>query len=139
MIMTIQEQKKQAKLFIERWQNRGNERQDSQPFWLDLLRSVYGIDNPETYISFEDKVLLDHTSFIDGYIDKTKVLIEQKGANKDLNKGIRQSDGSFLTPFQQAKRYSANLPYSQRPRWIVTCNFKEFYVYDMEQPQRLFN
>lgn len=134
MIMTVQEQKKQAKLFIERWQNRGNERQDSQPFWLDLLRSVYGIDNPETYISFEDKVLLDHTSFIDGYIDKTKVLIEQKGANKDLNKGIRQSDGSFLTPFQQAKRYSANLPYSQRPRWIVTCNFKEFYVYDMEQP-----
>ena len=45
-----------------------------------------------------------------------------------------ESDGTYLTPFQQAKRYSANLPYSQRPRWIVTCNFKEFYIYDMEQP-----
>ena len=78
--------------------------------------------------------MLDHTSFIDGYIEKTKVLIEQKGVNKDLNKAIKQSDGTYLTPFQQAKRYSANLPYSQRPRWIVTCNFKEFYVYDMEQP-----
>lgn len=78
--------------------------------------------------------MLDHTSFIDGYIEKTKVLIEQKGANKDLNKAIKQSDGSFLTPFQQAKRYSANLPYSKRPRWIVTSNFKEFYIYDMEQP-----
>lgn len=132
--MNAREQKKQAKDFIERWRGRGNERQDSQSFWLDLLGSVFGIENPSTYITFEDKVMLDHTSFIDGYIEKTKVLIEQKGANKDLNKAIKQSDGSFLTPFQQAKRYSANLPYSKRPRWIVTCNFNEFYIYDMEQP-----
>ena len=132
--MNAREQKKQAKDFIERWRGRGNERQDSQSFWLDLLGSVFGIENPSTYITFEDKVMLDHTSFIDGYIEKTKVLIEQKGANKDLNKAIKQSDGTFLSPFQQAKRYSANLPYSKRPRWIVTCNFNEFYIYDMEQP-----
>lgn len=132
--MNTGEQKKQAKAFIKRWENRGSERQDSQSFWLDLLQSVYGIENPTEYISFENSVALDHTSFIDGFIDKTKVMIEQKGANKDLNKAIRQSDGSYLTPFQQAKRYSANLPYSRRPRWIITCNFKEFYIYDMEQP-----
>ena len=132
--MNARKQKKQAKDFIERWRGRGNERQDSQSFWLDLLGSVFGIENPSTYITFEDKVMLDHTSFIDGYIEKTKVLIEQKGANKDLNKAIKQSDGTFLSPFQQAKRYAANLPYSKRPRWIVTCNFNEFYIYDMEQP-----
>lgn len=132
--MNITEQKKKAKEFIKRWENRGNERQDSQSFWLDLLQSVYGVENPTEYITFEDKVKMDHTSFIDGFIDTTKVLIEQKGADKDLNQAIRQSDNTLLTPFQQAKRYSANLPYSKRPRWIVTCNFKEFYVYDMEQP-----
>ena len=66
--------------------------------------------------------MLDHTSFIDGFIDTTKVLIEQKGSDKDLNKAIKQSDVTFLTPFQQAKRYSA-----KRPRWIVTCNFKLSY------------
>ena len=132
--MNLKEQQKQAKAFIERWENRGNERQDTQSFWLDLLRSVYGIENPSEYIKFEDTVMMDHTSFMDGYIDTTKVLIEQKGANKDLSKAIKQSDGSFLTPFQQAKRYSANLPYSKQPRWIITCNFKEFYVYDMEKP-----
>lgn len=132
--MKISEQKKAARAFMDRWSNRGNERQDSQSFWLDLLGSVYGIENPAEYITFEDKVMLDHTSFIDGYIDKTKVMIEQKGTDKDLNKAIKQSDGSLLTPFQQAKRYSANLPYSKRPRWIVTSNFKEFYIYDMEQP-----
>lgn len=132
--MNLKEQQKQAKAFIERWKNRGNERQDTQSFWLDLLQSVYGIENPSEYIKFEDTVMMDHTSFMDGYIDTTKVLIEQKGANKDLSKAIKQSDGSFLTPFQQAKRYSANLPYSKQPRWIITCNFKEFYVYDMEKP-----
>ena len=132
--MNLKEQQKQAKSFIERWKDRGNERQDTQSFWLDLLQSVYGIENPSEYIKFEDTVMMDHTSFMDGYIDTTKVLIEQKGANKDLSKAIKQSDGSFLTPFQQAKRYSANLPYSKQPRWIITCNFKEFYVYDMEKP-----
>lgn len=132
--MNIREQKKQAKEFIKRWENRGNERQDSQSFWIDLLQSVLGLENPTDYIRFEDSVVLDHTSFIDAYIDQTNVMIEQKGSSKDLNKAIRQSDGSYLTPFQQAKRYSANLPYSQRPRWIITCNFKEFYIYDMEQP-----
>ncbi|MEG3310868.1 DNA methyltransferase [Streptococcus sp. SS-4456] len=132
--MDLRSQKKAAKEFILRWEGRGNERKDSQSFWLDLLSSVYGIENPTEYITFEDTVVLDNTSFIDGYIDKTKVLIEQKGASKDLNKAIKQSDGSYLTPFQQAKRYSGSMPYSQRPRWIVTSNFKEFYIYDMEQP-----
>ena len=132
--MNLKDQQKQAKAFIERWKNRGNERQDTQSFWLDLLRSVYGIENPSEYIKFEDTVMMDHTSFMDGYIDTTKVLIEQKGSNKDLSKAIKQSDGSMLTPFQQAKRYSANLAYSKQPRWIITCNFREFYVYDMDKP-----
>lgn len=134
MTMNIREQKKKAKEFVARWKDRGKERSESQPFWIDLLRSVYGIENPETYIDFETPVAMDNTSYMDGYILKTKTLIEQKGRNKDLTKAIRQSDGSYLTPFQQAKRYSINLPYSKRPRWIITCNFKEFFIYDMEQP-----
>lgn len=132
--MDVREQKRQAREFVKRWENRGNERQDSQSFWIDLLQSVFGLEKPTDYIRFEDKVVLDHASFIDAYINQTNVMIEQKGATKDLNKAIKQSDGTYLTPFQQAKRYSANLPYSQRPRWIITCNFKEFYIYDMEQP-----
>lgn len=128
------DRKRAAQEFIKRWKNKGNEKQHSQSFWLDLLSSVYGVESPTEYITFEDTVMMDHTSFMDGYIDKTKVLIEQKGANRNLNSGIRQSDGTLLTPFQQAKRYSANMPYSQRPRWIITCNFKEFYIYDMENP-----
>lgn len=132
--MTATEQKAAAKKFAEYWNGKGYEKGESQPFWLSLLRDVYGIAEPEKFISFEDQVMLDHTSFIDGHIRETHVLIEQKGLGKDLKKGIKQSDGSVLSPFQQAKRYAAELPHSQRPRWIVTCNFAEFLVYDMERP-----
>lgn len=132
--MTELEQKKAAKEFAEYWKNKGYEKGESQPFWLSLLGSVFGIEHPEQFIKFENQVHIDHTSFIDGMISATHVLIEQKGVDKNLRAPIPQSDGSRLTPFQQAKRYSAELPYSERPRWIITCNFKEFLVYDMEKP-----
>lgn len=132
--MDIATQKRNAKEFTERWATRGQEKQDSQSFWLDLLEHVLGVEKPEDFIRFEKKVKLSHESFIDGYIDQTKVMIEQKGSNKALDKPIKQSDGSLLTPFQQAQRYANSLPYSEKPRWIVTCNFKEFRVYDMEHP-----
>lgn len=132
--MTEKEQKAAAKAFAAFWKDKGYEKGESQAFWMSLLRDVYGVAHPEQFISFEDQVKLDHTSFIDGYIEATHVMIEQKGLGKDLRKGIRQSDGSVLSPFQQAKRYAAELPYSKRPRWIITCNFSEFLVYDMEKP-----
>ena len=132
--MTDAQRRTAAKEFAAQWADKGYEKGQSQPFWLSLLRDVYGVEHPETFITFEDQVALDHTSFIDGFIPATHVLIEQKSLGKDLNKPIRQSDGTLLSPFQQAKRYSAELPYSQRPRWIVTCNFSQFYVYDMERP-----
>lgn len=132
--MTDTQQRNAAKQFAADWKGKGYEKGESQPFWLALLRNVYGVEQPEQFITFEEQVHLDHASFIDGNIPATHVLIEQKGLGKDLNKPIRQSDGTLLTPFQQAKRYAAELPYSMRPRWIVTCNFEEFYVYDMERP-----
>ncbi len=133
--MTDKEQRTAAKNFADYWKDKGYEKGESQPFWLSLLREVLGVEKPETIIRFEDKVMLDHTSFIDGIISSTHVLIEQKSADKNLRKAIKQSDGSYLTPFEQAKRYSAELPYSERPRWIVTCNFREFLIYNMENPR----
>ena len=132
--LTEKEQKAAAKAFAVFWKDKGYEKGESQKFWLDLLQNVYGVEDAIRFISFEDQVKLDHTSFIDGYIEATHVMIEQKGLGKDLRKGIKQSDGSVLSPFQQAKRYAAELPYSKRPRWIITCNFAEFLVYDMEKP-----
>ena len=132
--MTDVQQRKAAKEFAMRWKGKGYEKGESQLFWTTLLTDVFGVSNVADFIEFEDQVHLDHTSFIDGYIPSTKVLIEQKGLGKDLNRPIRQSDGSLLTPFQQAKRYITELPLSRHPRWVITCNFGEFYIYDMERP-----
>ena len=121
--------------FAERWRGRGYERGESQSFWLDLLSNVFGIETPtDGFIRFEDHRMVDASNFIDARIPSTRVLIEQKSLGKDLRKGILQSDGSMLNPFQQARRYVVSLPLSEHPRWIVTCNFSEFLVYDTEQP-----
>lgn len=133
--MTTAQQQQAARKFAAYWKDKGYEKGESQPFWLSLLRDVYGVEHPEQFIQFEEQVHLDHTSFIDGTIPATHVLIEQKGLGKDLNKPIKQSDGALLNPFEQAKRYILELPVSQHPRWVVTCNFSTFYVYDMERPR----
>ena len=126
--------KNSIKQFIKKWTNRGYEKGEGQVYWISLLNEVLGVKNPQDYLVFEDRVKLDHTSFIDARIPSTNVLIEQKSINKNLTDAIKQSDGSLLSPYQQAKRYSAELPYSERPRWIVLSNFKEIHVYDMEKP-----
>ena len=133
--MTEKQQRNAAAAFARKWEGRGYEKGESQIFWTELLTEVMGVEDPSQFIRFEQQAQLDHTSFIDGMIPATHVMIEQKSLGKDLRQAIKQSDGSLLTPFQQAQRYSAVLPYSERPRWIVTCNFAEFDVYDMENPK----
>ena len=140
-------QKKAAKKFIENWSGHGYEKGETQKFWIDLLTSVFGVENIPQFIFFEEQVKdkiknRTITNFIDAYIPETRVMIEQKSSRKDLREPVRQSDGTLLTPFQQAKKYVADLPLSQHPKWIVTCNFDEFLVYDMEnpsgEPQQIF-
>lgn len=136
--MNFAEQKKAAKAFLSRWRGRGDEKQDCQSFWTDLVVNVLGIRYASESIRFEKTVDLgkdaagrSHTGFIDAYIPDTKVLIEQKGAKIDLRKPALQSDGSELTPYQQAKRYADRMTNDQRPRWIIVSNFQEIIVYDL--------
>ena len=132
--MTEKQQRDAARVFASYWGEHGDEKQDTQRFWMDLLQNVLGVENPSQFIEFEVPVMLSHTSFIDGFIPSTRVLIEQKSEDIDLKKGSRQSDGSMLTPFQQARRYAGYLPHNQNPRWIVVCNFREFQIHDMNRP-----
>lgn len=128
------EQKERIQQFISDWKNRGDEKSDTQKFWLTLIRDVCGQSKPEKIIDFEDRVKDETTNFIDAYIPKTKVLIEQKRFGTNLEKKERQSDGQMLTPYQQAKKYASNLQHSKQPNWIVISNFSEFHVYDTEHP-----
>ena len=133
--MNIRERSKKAKEFADYWKDKGYEKGQSQIFWIQLLQDIFEVEDISSFIEFENQVHIDKsTGFIDAYIPSTKILIEQKSVDKDLKKGIRQSDGSLLTPFQQAKKYIAELPLSKHPRYVVACNFKSFLVYDMEKP-----
>lgn len=126
------EQKKMAKAFVKRWQGKGYEKGESQKFWIDLLMNVFGIEQPTEYMEFEVQIMLEHISFIDVYIPSTKVIIEQKSMGKSLNKAIKQSDGTMLSPMQQMLRYANNMNYSVKPRWGISCNFQEFMIFDFD-------
>ena len=120
--------------FIARWLTKGDEISDTSSFWTELLQNVLGIQNPTQYLVFQQKVILQHVSFIDVYIPSTGIIIEQKSSDIDLDAQARQSDGSMLTPFEQAKRYYDWFPASKKGRYIIVCNFREIRVHDMETP-----
>lgn len=122
-----------ARRFSETWKDRGDEKSETQSFWLSLLRDVFGMEHPEEKIKFEVRVKLDNTSFIDAFIPSTKVLIEQKSIGINLRSRHKQSDGTYLTPYDQAKRYDNERGLSEKARYIVVCNFKSFQVFDMEK------
>ncbi len=136
--MTDAEQREAARQFINKWANGGDEKQDCHPYWLGMLQNVLGVANAIDYIQFEKPVKLPegdgkiHTRYIDGYIKDVKALIEQKGSSHKLDEKEPQSGGEMLTPYEQAKRYNDNLPSSEKARWIVTCNFAELWIYDMD-------
>ena len=133
--MAINNQQTAARRFVETWKGRGYEKGETQPFWYQLLHDIFGIEVPANFIQFELPVHIKHTKFIDAYIPSTKVLIEQKELKKDLDAAGKQSDGEDKTPYEQADRYASGLKWSQYPRWIVTCNFRTFKIYDKEQPK----
>lgn len=131
--MTDAEQREAARQFVNRWMGRGNEDEDGRSYWLELLSNVMGMENPTEQVVFEKKVVVDgNIKRIDVYIPETHVIIEQKSLGKALDQKIHNSGGIDLTPYEQAKRYNDNLPYNEKARWIITCNFSDIWLYDMD-------
>ncbi len=131
--MTNAEKREAARQFYNKWVNKGREDEDDRSYWLDILQRVMGADDATDRVEFQKKVIVDgNTKRIDAYIPETRVIIEQKTLGIKLDSKIHQSGGIELTPYEQAKRYNDNLPVSEKARWIVTSNFAEIWVYDMD-------
>lgn len=130
--------KKEAKEFVKRWKKRlsaipagsNNEQQDTQKFWVDLLINVLGIPSNtiDSFVDFERKV---RGRRIDVFVSDHNFLCEQKSWGIDLDKP-EPRNGGMETPLQQAMWYARHLPYSERPRWVMTCNFGIFRLYDLD-------
>ncbi len=138
--MTDAAQREAARQFANKWMHGGDEKQDCHSFWIELLENILGVTNVTEYIQFERPVkVLEgdgkvHTRYIDGYIPDVKVLIEQKGSSHPLDVKEHQSGGDDLTPFEQACRYNNSIGTDNYARWIVTCNFTDIWIYDMNHP-----
>ena len=133
--MTEAEQRAAATEFYNDWHGIGDEKSDSQRFWIEFFSKVLGIKNATQKIIFEKRVVVDgQTKFIDVYIPETRVLIEQKSIDKELDRKIQQSDGLIRTPFEQARHYAQWMIPNETPLWIVACNFRTFEIHDMNKP-----
>lgn len=132
--MTDSEQREAARQFVNRWRGRGNEDEDGRSYWIELLENVVGMEQATSRVDFEKKVYVDgNRKRIDVYIPETKVLIEQKSIGKALDQKIHNSGDIDLTPYEQAKRYDDHLNTDEKARWIITSNFAEIWIYDMNQ------
>lgn len=138
--MTDAVRREAARQFYQKWAGRGREDEDDRSYWIDFLQDVMGVEHVTDRIEFQKKVIGPdgNTKRIDAYIPETKVIIEQKSLNIDLAKPQQGHDG--MTPYEQAKMYDNSLPHSEKARWIITSNFAEIWVYDMEarkpEPQK---
>lgn len=131
--MTDAEKREAVRQFIQKWQNKGKEDEDDRSYWLDILQRVLGAQDATDRVEFQKKVIVDgNTKRVDAYIPETKIIIEQKSKGLPLDKKISQSGGIELTPYEQAKRYNDNLPMSEKAKWIITSNFQELWIYDMD-------
>lgn len=131
--MTDAEKREASRQFFQKWHGKGKEDEDDRSYWLDILQRIMGAEDATDRVEFQKKVIVDgHTKKIDAYIPETKIIIEQKTLGIALDKKIHQSGGIDLTPYEQAKRYNDNLPSSEKARWIITSNFAEIWIYDMD-------
>ena len=136
--MNATERKKAAQEFAKAWTGDFKEDGNTAPFWLSLLRDVYGIQHPEQYIFFEDAVKhneKDNSIFIDAQIPAVKVLIEQKATNIPLDKPYERHRNQYDSVYEQAEEYDQTKGRNDRARYIITCNFHEFWIYDMSLPE----
>jgi len=123
--------KKAAKEFVNKWNGKGKERQDDKTFWEDLLEDVFGLPKSRNEIEVQRSVMFDGTTkAIDVYVKTSKVVIEQKSHDINLDLKERQSDGAMLTPLEQGIRYFNNMDKPDTGRYVIACNFQEFRIWD---------
>ena len=114
--MSVVEQRTKVLSFIEQWRGHGDEKQETQRFWLDLLQNVLGVRDAINQTLFEYRTV--GGGFIDVLCPEARLLVEQKSGDIDLDKP-EPRQGTMVTPVQQALRYADALPYSMKPAGTV--------------------
>lgn len=131
--------------FANKWKDKGREKQDTHKFWEELIEIILEVEHGRDFVEWEKDAPLPvittedgkSTKYIDCYLKKSKCLVEQKSHNISLDKKLLQSDGSELNALQQAQMYYNRLNLSEKGRYTIACNFKEFRIFDNEHNNRM--
>ncbi len=118
-MITLTEIRNRAIVFQKEWENTTNEKQHSQSFWIEFFKIF---DVSPRGIEFERPVKKIDGS--QGFIDvfwRGQLLVEQKSFGKDL---IRAKEQAF--------EYLPNLKQRDLPKFILVCDFVNFYLIDLD-------
>ena len=118
--ITINDVRRRLQAFAKEHENDSDEKQHAQQFWRDFY-ACFGLSKSSASM-FEARVakVNGKRGYIDSFIPSL-LLVEQKSLNRDLGDA-----------YKQALEYALAISDEQeKPRYIVTCDFQTFNLYDL--------
>jgi hypothetical protein len=118
--LTINEVRRRLQAFSKEHENDSDEKQHAQQFWRDFY-ACFGLSKSSASM-FEARVakINGKRGYIDSFIPSL-LLVEQKSLNRDLQNAYEQALEYALAVKDEA----------EKPRYIITCDFQTFHVYDL--------
>lgn len=120
-----EENRERARRFVKSWAGETRERAEKDTFWNELL-AVFGVDRRQ--VARFEPVARRYSTGRHGFIDlfwPGRLLVEHKRAGEDLDAAMRQ-----------AKDYLPGMDAEDVPAVVVTCDFSEFVVDDLDSGQQ---
>lgn len=118
--ITINEVRRRLQAFAKEHENDSDEKQHAQQFWRDFY-ACFGLSKSSASM-FEARVakVNGKRGYMDSFIPSL-LLVEQKSLNRDLN-----------AAYEQALEYALAISdEEEKPRYIITCDFQIFNLYDL--------
>ncbi len=109
--------------FAREWANASDERREAQTFYNEFFK-IFGVRRRNVARYEEHVAKLNDQS---GYIDlfwPGKLIVEQKSLGRDLR-----------AAYDQAGEYFDALSESERPRYILVCDFQTFELRDLDEDE----
>lgn len=138
-----------VRVFVNKWKNRGNEKQDTHPFWEGLVECLLGVKHGYDCFDWEQKVPKralveengENPKYLDCYLISSRCVIEQKSLNVSLDEKHAIIEGKPKTALQQAQWYYDNMNRpddGKKGRYTIACNFQEFRIFDNNHGDTLY-
>lgn len=138
-----------VRTFVNKWKDKGNEKQDTHPFWEGLVECLLGVKHGYECLDWEQKIPKraivkengENPKFLDCYLKTSRCVIEQKSYKISLDEKHAVIDGKPMNALQQAQWYYDNMNRpddGKKGRYTIACNFQEFRIFDNNHGDTLF-